>query len=862
MPGLEGRTLGDFLIVREVGRGGMGIVYEAMQNSLHRRVALKVLPPSAGLGSKALARFEREASATAKLHHPNIVRVYAVGADGDVHYLAMEFLEGRTLAEIVADLKGVQSVDRNLSHLEQMARLSQAVTREQAPPPESAPTIAGPASAVGVATRTSGIKSRTATALARNYLFGVVRLVADVADALHVAHEAGILHRDVKPQNLILTTDGRLVLTDFGLAKGLSDVTLTRSTDFVGTPLYMSPEQLRIGKSPVDRRSDVYSLGATLYELLTLRVPYEGDTTEALVHAITRGDPPPPRKINPRLPRDIETITQKAIERDPARRYATAKDLADDLRRFLNLEAIHARPQGPWTRMVKRVRRHRGVSASVAAAAVLAVAAGVFAKHAIEQNKLAAVEAARVNEQAAEIAFDAGLDSLGSSDPVGAVEHFDEAIRRMPDRYRYWYWRGWARWRTDGSVDAAVRDFDEAIRLEPNSGGLHLCLAEALKGTDAKRSAEERERADRLPFRSEEDFFIRGVAEQMADKYEEALSWLSKIRDESIGPQNRFLRAQTYLHRARALMKLGRKDEAADEYVKANGADPRTFEPSYVLADYWLKQQKLDQALRYGEAALARAPDNPNVNYRAQCENNLGVIEFELAEHEKSASRAAGVASHLAAAEGHFRRAAELDPRLTRAYLNLAVVAGRMQREPEFQHELEASLASNPKDANRWFALGYLKLNRGGSSNVDAGKRDFRSALDVEPTHVLARLWLAYAISVAHYDNYGALSPESERELDEGLAHAIAVAPKLATEQRDQMVAHCVIAELSYQKFRLLRQSRCSEPWKFLADAITHQILGVAMANDLRSDVDVESNKADLERFRKDLRAVLWLALP
>ncbi|MBI1850864.1 MAG: protein kinase [Planctomycetes bacterium] len=858
MPGLEGRTLGDFRIVREVGRGGMGIVFEAVQVSLQRRVALKVLPPAAGLVAKSVGRFEREASAAARLHHPNIVRVHAVGVEGDFHYIAMEFLEGRTLYDIVADLKGIRTVDRNLSHLEQMARLSQAITRDQpsVPPPDEALTIerASHGTGTGVATRVGGLKSRTATSLARNYLFGVVRIIADVADALHAAHEAGILHRDVKPQNLILTTEGRLVLTDFGLAKGEADVTLTRSGDFVGTPLYMSPEQLKVGKGPVDRRSDVYSLGATLYELLTLRVPYEGDTTEAVVQQIHRGDPPAPRRINSRLPRDIDTITQKAIERDPVRRYQTAKEFADDLRRFLNLEAIHARPQGPWTRLVKRVRRHRGVAAAVAVAVVLGTIAATVGIH-------AAADRAHANENAAATAYARGRELMDMGKPNDAILQFDEAIGRVPDRCEYWWLRGWARMRKNDTSEsvAAASDLEHAVQLDPDSGGLRLLYAAALAKVDAARAKHEQEAAKSLPFRSNEDFYIRGMYEYNEGNLEAAFDWLGKSLDETTGSQKAVYRCTAFLVRAKCLNLRGRSDEAAQEYSKANGVDPRAPEPNFWLSDYWLKQQKLEQAKAYGLSALEHSQA---AEFQARCHNNLGVIEFEMGERAKSSSKASDASAHFVEAERHYREAVRLDPTLARAFEGLAVVMKRLGMEDEFRKGLDETLARDPNDVERRFALGYVKLNSADHPDIAGATSDFRRVIAMMPTHDLARLWLAYSISAARCGHYDQLCMADEAELDEGLKHATDVLPKLIDEQRDQMVAHCVVAEISYQKFRLLvRRPDSDRPWRFLGDAITHQMQGVLMADDMRSEVDVLQNKSDLERFRSDLRSALSLAL-
>jgi serine/threonine protein kinase len=279
--------LGDFKLMREIGRGGMGVVYEARQISLNRRVALKVLPPGLGLTQQAITRFEREARAAAKLHHTNIVPVYATGEDAGCHYYAMELIEGKSLSDLLKELE--QDPDH---------ALLQSAPAGQAKEGESG---------------SSGTLSDGSTT--RRGRFGAVaRLMADVAEALDYAHGRGIIHRDIKPANLMLSADGRLCVTDFGLARIAQEPGMTVSGSFLGTPAYMSPEQIAAGRIEVDHRTDVYSLGAVLYEMLTLRRPFPGDARDKVLTGIMTKEPPAPRKVNPRVPIDLETICQKAME--------------------------------------------------------------------------------------------------------------------------------------------------------------------------------------------------------------------------------------------------------------------------------------------------------------------------------------------------------------------------------------------------------------------------------------------------------------------------------------------------------------------------------------------------------------------
>jgi serine/threonine protein kinase len=349
-------VLGDFHILREVGRGGMAVVYEAEQISLGRRVALKVLPFAATMGPRQLQRFHNEARAAASLHHPNIVPVYAVGQERGVHHYAMQFIDGQTLAAMVADLR---------------QRGGRAPTPEAQP---TTPHVAGaPAPTAPVAD--TGARAAASTErgpLDRAYFRRVAELGIQAAEALDHAHQMGIVHRDVKPANLMVDGRGNLWVTDFGLAQVQSDVRLTMTGDLLGTLRYMSPEQALAKRVVVDHRTDVYSLGATLYELLTLEPAFTGNDRQELLRQIAFEEPKPPRRINKAIPAELKTIVLKAMEKNPAERYATAKEMADDLRRFLGGQPIQARAPGVWRRVFRWAGRHRAV-VTVSIAGLVAV---------------------------------------------------------------------------------------------------------------------------------------------------------------------------------------------------------------------------------------------------------------------------------------------------------------------------------------------------------------------------------------------------------------------------------------------------------------------------------------------------------
>jgi serine/threonine protein kinase len=334
-PEYPASTFGDFQIIREVGRGGMGIVYEAVQLSLGRRVALKVLPFAAGLDAKYLARFRTESHAAAALHHTNIVPVHAVGCERGVHFYAMQLIGGRPLDAVIHELRG-----------EDPARSAAGFGT-------TVDLRAGPTHSPSAPVRTSQRSGRD-----RESYRMAAQIGAQVADALEYAHEAGVVHRDIKPANLLLDAKGTVWVTDFGLAQVSADVSLTRTGDMIGTLRYMSPEQAGGQRVLIDHRTDVYSLGATLSELLTLQPLFPGSDRRTLLHQILNDEPVPLRQVDRTIPIELETIVLKALAKAPDERYATAGEMAADLRRFLDERPILARRPSLVDRARKWMRRH------------------------------------------------------------------------------------------------------------------------------------------------------------------------------------------------------------------------------------------------------------------------------------------------------------------------------------------------------------------------------------------------------------------------------------------------------------------------------------------------------------------------
>ncbi len=352
--------LGDFRILRELGRGGMGVVFEAVQESLGRRVALKILASQSQLTPERRERFVREAKAAAKLHHTNIVPVFGVGEQEGLSYYVMQLIPGQSLQAIVAGWKHGAAAETAGPIPGQVATTLGMHPEEPRLP---RPTVHAEPGSHAHHPRSG------------DWAF-IAEAGAQAAEALHYAHQQGVLHRDVKPANLLLDPKRQVWVADFGVAKLVDSRTLTATGDILGTLQYLAPECLH---GTADVRSDVYGLGATLYEMLTLAPPFSAETPAGLIKQIADAEPASPRSIDRTIPRDLETIVLKALAREPSRRYASAEMLADDLRAFLDDRPIRARRVTAIGRGARWCRKNPAVamlSFSTLAALVLAAVVG------------------------------------------------------------------------------------------------------------------------------------------------------------------------------------------------------------------------------------------------------------------------------------------------------------------------------------------------------------------------------------------------------------------------------------------------------------------------------------------------------
>jgi WD40 repeat protein/serine/threonine protein kinase/tetratricopeptide (TPR) repeat protein len=489
-------TLGDFRIIREIGRGGMGVVYEAVQESLGRHVALKVFTHRSRSDPKLVERFHREARAAARLHHTNIVPVFGVGEHGAHSYYAMQFIQGQGLDAILQELRRLRlapgpegagavppeptrpaplaaTVAHGLLTGQFANRATEAGgdrTAADSPAAGLAPADASRAPApAGPSSDASHWASQPGAFYARTIALVGLR----VAEALAHAHAQGILHRDIKPSNLLLDIEGNIWVTDFGLAKSDDAEALTEAGDIVGTVRYMAPERFRGDSGP---GSDVFGLGVTLYELLTLRPAFDQGDRAHMIDHILHSDPPPPRAVDAKIPRDLETIVLKAMARDATDRYATSGALAEDLRRFLEDRTILARRSSVPERLWRWCRRNKVLAGALGATAAALVAAVVMsllyagrqALHAIELRAALSESNRRVamlDLERGRIAFEKGHVGEGM---LWTVESLRFATRAGAEDWKRAALANLSAWR---------RELVELKRILPHGDGRVMAVA-------------------------------------------------------------------------------------------------------------------------------------------------------------------------------------------------------------------------------------------------------------------------------------------------------------------------------------------------------------------------------------------------
>jgi tetratricopeptide (TPR) repeat protein len=822
------QTLGDFRILREVGRGGMGIVYEAEQISLGRRVALKVLPLAATLDPRQLQRFKNEAMAAAHLQHQHIVPIYFVGCERAVHFYAMQFIDGHSLAAVIHELRQLSGRDKADAARGGAGRGTRGQRRGSRPAPAgpattdyrphsawaAAPTRAIPNSGpppadepLWVATPPTGPTptplppqppprdargpdtapanlSADASIRSTAYFRTVARLGEQAAEALQHAHDMGVIHRDIKPGNLLLDGRVNLWVTDFGLAHMESEAGLTMTGDLVGTLRYMSPEQALGKRALIDARADVYALGATLYEMLTLEPAFSGNNRQELLRQIAFEEPRRPRRINRAIPAELETIVLKAMEKNLADRYASARDLADDLRRWLEDQPIRARRPSPWQVAARWARRHRaGVTAAAAVLLATAVLSGTAGLWWLQRRAGAEGEARAALQQAVLLGREERWSEAGSAvgraqatlANVGADAGLVEQAR------------------------ALRKDLDMALRLQEAR-----LQATGIKEAQAACEAYARafdwygldvENLD--PREAGEQIRSRPIAAQLAAALDEWAYLLHYRRKDRAAWKHLLAVSRTAdpdPWRDRLRDCLGKADPAALEKLAAEAPaelppvtavllvrvawnTPAAGRAAEVLrrvwqrhpADFWVNHElgslarragpaRLGEAVRFFTAAVALRPQSPGarVNLGGVLEHK-GLLDEAIAEY-RAAIRLqadyAGAYNNLGnalkskgkpdEAIAAYRRAIGYDPKLPEAHYNLGVALkdkGRLD-EAIAAHRRAIRLRDNFPLAH--CNLGIALVARGRPEEAIA---EFRRAIDLQKDFAAAHDGLGVALA-------------------------------------------------------------------------------------------------------------------
>jgi serine/threonine protein kinase/Tfp pilus assembly protein PilF len=725
------RRLGEYRIVREIGRGGMGVVYEAEQESLSRRVALKVLPPGVLGDARHVERFQLEARAAARLHHSSIVPVFAVGEQDGTHYFVMQYIEGRPLDEVLAELRLLR-IEADIGSGPKTEKGSSAAE----PPPAVGPSSAAVARSLwqgqfSLAGRTDGagaaapdderrLSKRGSSAEApvakssnllsnpqRPYAKSVAQIGIQIAEALEYAAGQRVLHRDVKPSNLLLDVWGTVWLTDFGLAKAAGSPDLTRTGDLLGTLRYMAPERFE-GRGDV--RSDVYSLGLTLFELLTLQPAFaESDRAELIWH-ITRAEMPRLDRTNPHLPRDLVTIVHKAIARDPADRYQTAAALAEDLRRFLDDRSIVARraslPEQAW-RWCRRNPTGAALAAVLLALFFLAAGGGVW----LERQQAERMGRAREAVEAA-LAQVPGLRRQGRWPEAQAV--LAQAVSRLDDANSEALRRRLRQAEADVNLAAVL----EQIRLTPASErgrldyqGMAGAYARAFTSAGLDVRGDENSLAARI-----QDSDVRAnlitaldhwafVADALRDGAMRArLLDLARRANPDAAWGDR-VRAQEVWADPEQLRRLAAeaRERLADA---APGKGPPT--PLVILLARKLAQQE-GEAEPLLRAAQRRRPEDFWLNY-------------ELGEALRERKPAEAV--------GFYRAALATRPQVARVYHEFGMALFRLGQSEEAISALQKAISLEPKATPAYNNLGLILLSEG---KLERAIAEFRRAIDLDP---------------------------------------------------------------------------------------------------------------------------------
>jgi serine/threonine protein kinase/Tfp pilus assembly protein PilF len=674
---------GDYELLEEIGRGGQGIVYRARQKSLNRTVALKVI----GLGHWArgvhLKRFRLEAEAAARLNHPCIVPVYEVGERDGCCYFSMNFVEGGQLDDVVKS-----------------------------------------------ATADSSRGERKPLPIAR-----AVELIAKLARAVHYAHEQGILHRDIKPGNILLDKDGEPHLTDFGLARLVeTESNVTRTNEVLGTPRYLSPEQAVGDKTKLTRATDVYGLGAVLYQLLTGHPPFAAETTYETIRLLLQTEPRQPRLFNPNIDRDLSTICLKSLEKDPKRRYSSALALAEDLEHWLKHEPIQAKRTGFVTQGRKWVQRNPAIAALVVSLMALATAIGwnIWKSALVSRaaaKSIAVLPFSNLSKQAENAFFADGVQNEILTN-LARIADLKVIGRTSAMQYK----AGAARdLRKIGRELGVAHVLEGTVQRVGNRLRVNVQLIDTHSGTVAWAEQYDRDVNDVFALQSD-------IAQKVARQLEIQISAAQKVAIEQplttdLAAFDLYTRAENLLLTSFSSVAKAKLLEAADLLDKAIARDPSFFDAYCRLAyahdqlyflgfDHTparraLARAAVEKALRLrpqaGEAHLARAEHL----YRGYLDYGGALAELEVAGRTLPNNPALfALRGYIKRRQGHWdestrdlERSIDLDPRNFFTLQQIALSYGMLHRYPDEISVLERALAVQPDDVDTRVALAAVQFH-------------------------------------------------------------------------------------------------------------------------------------------------------